>query len=307
MNINLGIIIVNFNSGSILNNCVNSIFRSDLNEINLTVVIVDNDSKDDSLNLDKVGDDRLIILRNRENKGFGFACNQGAELLKKSTHLLFLNPDTEVQENTFQESIKFLNKNSEVSILGTMHRNENGKIQISCSNTPTPIRIFWDILGLSKVFPKIFTPATLMTNFDHKSSRFVDQVMGAYMLMERSVFEKLNGFDTRFFVYYEDADFGLRSRKIGLKSYYNSDIEILHHGRGTTKGISHIALFYNLRSRVQFIHKHYGYFWGIIIQILTFIVEPITRVLFNLIKNPTENRNTVKAFKMLYKYKFNNG
>lgn len=297
----LGIVIVNFNSSSLLKRCIDSVFKSDFQDILLKVVIVDNNSKDDSLKINHLDNTDLIIIKNTENKGFGYACNQGVKELRDFDYILFLNPDTEVYRNTFKESISFLQKNQDISILGVLHENEKGAVQISCSRTPTPIKIIYDIFGLSKLFPKLFTPATLMTNFDHMQSRFVNQVMGAYMLMNKKVFDELEGFDTRFFVYYEDADFALRARQLGLQSYYNANIKILHLGRGTTKDISHVALFYNLRSRTQFVYKHYGKFYGGLILFLTIILEPITRCIYNLIKNPSENLNTLKAFGLLYR------
>ena len=301
MNSSLGIIIVNYNSGSLLNKCVNAIFDSDAQNLKIKVVVVDNNSKDGSLTLDKTTDKQLKLLKNTENKGFGYACNQGVDALGEIDYLLFLNPDTEISKHTLKNSIEFLRQNTFISILGCRHLDEFGKTKSSCSNTPTPIRIVWDIFGLSKLLPKIFPSATLMTNFNHNNSRFVDQVMGAYMLMEKTVFDILDGFDTRFFVYYEDADFALRAKNQGFKSYYNSDIEIMHSGRGTTKKIFHTTLFYNLRSRIQFTYKHYGMFYGALILILTITIEPITRSIYNLLNDPSENKNTLKAFGLLYR------
>lgn len=300
----LGIVIVNYNSAGLLNKCTDSIFKSDVQDISLKVVVVDNNSKDNSLEINHLNNTELSVIKNLENKGFGYACNQGADELKGVDYILFLNPDTEVARETFKQSIIFLEKNKDISILGTLHENENGAIQISCSNTPTPFKIIYDILGLSKLFPKVFPPATLMTNFDHLKSRFVDQVMGAYMLMAKANYDKVGGFDTRFFVYYEDADFALRAKKMGIFSYYNSDIKILHHGRGTTKKIFHTTLFYNLRSRIQFTYKHYGKIYGALILFLTLTVELVTRSLFNFIKNPSENKNTFIAFGLLYRDTF---
>ena len=297
----VGVVIVNINSGRLLEKCVNSLYFSNLERINLEIIVVDNNSTDKSTQLTKLNDSRLKLIKNNKNRGFGYACNQGVKILN-TDYILFLNPDTEVKSNTIRESIRFLENNEKVSVLGALHRDENGEVKQSCSRTPTPKLVLNDIFGLSKLFPKIFTPSTLMVNFDYNTSSFVDQVMGAYMLMKRKVFIELNGFDTRFFVYYEDADFAYRARLKGYNSYYNSEIEIIHHGRGTTKSISQISLFYNLRSRIQFTYKHYGVFYGAVILITTLVVEPLTRLFFNLIKNPSEIKNTIIAFIKLYSY-----
>lgn len=298
----LGVIIVNYNSGKLLKNCIDSILKNNtIEELDLRIVIVDNASKDKSLDFNSVNDEKVITIKNDVNKGFGAACNQGIRILSNTDYILFLNPDTLVNINTFKKSIEFLKQKPDISILGVMHKDEEGKIKTSCSRKPVTKRVFWDIIGVSKVFPKVFKPATLMSDFDHKSSKFVDQVMGAYMFMKKEVVNDVKGFDENFFVYYEDADFSLRASNLGYKSYYNSDIEIIHHGRGTTAKISDISLFYNLRSRIQFITKHEGKFYGNIILFLTLTIEPITRLLYNLFFNPKENENTLKAFKRLFK------
>jgi len=304
MNKSLGIIIVNYNSGELLKSCLESIFNSELSEIDLKVVVVDNNSRDESLNLDSLSDERLHIIENKKNLGFGRACNQGSQFLKEKEFLLLLNPDTRVQSFTLKKSLDFLSNEKEVSILGCCHLDDENRIKISCSRTPKSLNIVWDIIGLSKLMPRVFKPATLMTDFNHQSSRNVDQVMGAYMMFHKDVFDKLNGFDTRFFVFYEDADFALRAKQIGHKSYYNSEIKINHLGRGTTRKISDKSLFYNLRSRQQFVKKHYGKLQSGLILLLTLTLEPLTRIFFNLIKSPKENKNTVKAFKYLYTYYF---
>ena len=301
MNKSLGIIIVNYNSSNLLKQCVDSVFNSNLDNILLKVVIVDNNSTDNSLNLGRSESQELHIIRNKVNHGFGKACNQGSDFIKDKEHLLFLNPDTVLSTNTIIDSLSFLQKDKNISILGLCHTDIKGKIKPSCSRTPTVKRIFWDIFGLSKMLPKVFKPATVMTDNNHKKSMFVDQVMGAFMLMQTKVFEKVDKFDTDFFVYYEDADFALRAKNMGFKSYYNANIKIIHHGRGTTEKISDISLFYNLRSRIQFVNKHYGSFNGFLIKLATYTVEPVTRIIFSVLKGKNEVKNIFSTFTKLYK------
>lgn len=296
----LGIIIVNYNSGILLNKCVTSIFENtSLNKINLTVVVVDNASKDDSTNINP--HPNLIIIHNNVNLGFGKACNQGVEILGEMDYILFLNPDTMIHPKVLEKSIHFLKNSNDVSILGVKHEDEYQIIKASCSREPTTRRIISDIFGLSKLMPKVFKPATVMSDFDHKTSRFVDQVMGAYMLMGKNVVDEISGFDERFFVYYEDADFALRARKKGYKSYYNSELKITHIGRGTTEKISDKSLFFNLRSRYQFILKHEGRINATIVLCLTLTIEFVMRLIYNVLKNPKENINTIKAYNLLYR------
>ena len=296
----VGIIIVNYNSGSLLKACVDSVFSNKETTVKLNLVIIDNNSHDNSLDFEM--NIQVQVIKNLKNMGFGFACNQGIAALKDSEYILFLNPDTEIKPKTINKSLIFLEDNPEVSILGVCHIDKYDKIKISCSRKPRPLNILFDIIGFSKILPKVFHSATLMYDFDHNSSKFVDQVIGAFMLLKRDVCDRLNGFDTRFFLYYEDADFALRAKEIGYLSYYNSDIKILHHGRGTTEKISHIGLFYNLRSRIQFVNKHYGKFYAILIEAITLTLEPVSRLVFNSLSNNwSQNIVTLKAFRLLFK------
>ena len=128
-------------------------------------------------------------------------------------------------------------------------------------------------MGLSKIAPKIFHPGVLMTDWDHKESRKVDQVMGAFMFMRNSIFEKLGYFDERFFVYYEELDFSKRLAQLGGTSFYNSDIKAIHIGGGTTNNVKTFRLFLNLSSRLQYAKKHFSFGGYSFVWFCTFFIE----------------------------------
>ena len=298
-----GIVIINYNAGELIEKCIKSIWASDMDDYEVEVIIVDNNSQDDSLNFKEINDSRVSVILNKENKGFGFACNQAIARLN-TDYILLLNPDVVLYADSLKKSFKYMNDNNEISILGALHRNEANDIAVSCSRTPTTKRIIWDIIGISKLFPDMFKPATLMSDWDHKQSRFVDQVMGAYMFIRKRDLDIVGDFDERFFVYYEDADLSYRFLKHGFKIYYNSDIEIFHLGKGTTQKISTISLFYNIRSRIQFVEKHYGSAKARLVRFLTLTIEPLTRNLKALIRlNFSAINANFKTYKMLLKDK----
>lgn len=272
------IVVVNWNAGHHLRNCINSILKSIAHESINKIFIVDNASSDNSLSL--IPDDaRIVIIKNNENKGFGVACNQGI-LASSAAYVVMINPDVEVFENTIELSLKYMHHHRHIDILGGMQLNEKNEILPSCSRFPSATLFIFESLGLSKVFPSIFKPATLMWDFDHKSSCYVDQIMGSFMFIRRSVFERIGYFDPAFFVYFEELDLSKRLFDSGGKSFYNHEIKLIHHGGGTTEKVKAFRLFLSLKSRLVYARKHftkYGYF---VTSFFTLYIECITRIVF---------------------------
>ncbi|OBQ41537.1 MAG: hypothetical protein AN484_20735 [Aphanizomenon flos-aquae WA102] len=298
----IDIVIVNWNSQDYLRDCILSMSQIPKN-INFSVIIVDNNSTDTSLeNIENTNINlSLTILKNNRNLGFAKACNQGATV-NKSEYLLFLNPDTRLCHNSIQEAIEFLANpdNSDIGICGVQLLNNGGSISHSCSRFPSPKCTLATIFGLQYLFPKTF-PKQLMLEWDHCNSRTVDQVMGAFFLIRRSLFEELEGFDERFFVYFEEVDLSWRAKLKGWNSYYLSDAQVYHKGGGTTENIRGISLFYYLRSRILYGYKHFGFFTATILLTCTLIIEPCSRIIQSLkIKSKKEFLGVVQAYGYLY-------
>ena len=293
------VVIVNWNSGDYLKKCINSIFTNRKNEKLIgTVFIIDNNSSDPSLQSIPAYDN-LVIIKNSENYGFSRACNQGFKLCT-SAYVLLLNPDAQLLENTLQDSMNLMQNRNDVDILGCQLIDEQGKVTVSCARFPTPIGIFYDSTGLSKIAPAIFKPGILMTDFNHRESRFVDQVMGAYMFMRKTIFEKCGYFDTQFFVYFEELDYSKRLSAIGGRSYFDADIKAMHSGGGTTNSVKAFRLFLNLRSRLLYAKKHFSSTGYYCVWFCTFFIEPVTRTLFLLLKgNTREVKEIYKSYKLL--------
>lgn len=294
----IDIVIVNWNSGNYLQKCIRSIFSTDNKDFISKVFIIDNNSDDISLQQIKLNS-KIEIIRNGENKGFAKACNQGFKL-STSKYILLLNPDTKLLNNTLNDCIAFMDKKSDVDILGCQLLNDDGKIAPSCSRFPTPSGIFRDVTGLSKIAPSLFKPGIIMTEWDHKESRFVDQVMGAFMFMRKSIFEKVGYFDEQFFVYYEEVDFSKRLSELGGKSFFNADIKAIHSGEGTTFSVKAFRLFLNLRSRLQYAKKHFKLGGYLLVWICTYFIEPLTRTFFLLLKRKSQEiKQIIKGYKLL--------
>jgi GT2 family glycosyltransferase len=296
------IVIVNWNSGGYLLKCIESIFQNNNSDFLGTVFIIDNNSSDNSISV-LPSYSKVLLINNKDNLGFSKACNQGF-LLSKEKYTLLLNPDAQLLDATLRECISFMEKNTNVDILGVSLLDDKGKVTPSCARFPAPLRYLYDALGLSKIAPRIFHPALLMKDWNHNESKKVDQVMGAFMFMRNAIFEKLGYFDERFFVYYEELDFSKRLAEAGGISYYNSEIKAIHTGEGTTSNVKTFRLFLNLRSRLQYSRKHFNFTGYSIVWLCTFIIEPFTRNILLLVQGKFKDiRNVLKAYVLLIKKK----
>jgi len=297
----ISIIIINFNTGVLLSNCLKAILEHNT-KIDYQVIIIDNASTDNSLLLIKENS-KITIIRNQTNKGFGAACNQGV-MHSNSEYVLFLNPDAEVRNNTVEKSLEFMKRNPSVNIMGCKQVDENGNILRTCARFITLSNYINKLTGLSKVLPKIF-PNYHMHEWNHLSSQEVDHVMGSYYLIRRQDFLDIGLFDQDFFVYLEDIDLSYRVKKNNGKIYFNADIEIYHETGGSSKNVKAKRLFYSLNSLLIYGKKHFSQIKYLILCILVLSVEPFLRLSFNIILLNFEGaKETIIGYKLLYQNYF---
>ncbi len=299
----LSIIIVNWNAGRQLHDCISSIGHANHNGFVLSeVVVVDNDSRDDSLDgIDGLGVP-VVVLRNSENKGFAAACNQGTAVAE-GNYLLFLNPDTRLFEDSLSVPLAYMQKpeNQDVGIVGVQLLDEQSHITRSCARFPTLGIFAAQALGVNRL-PRLRHLNTHMTDWAHDATRSVDHVIGAFYLMRHSLFDLLCGFDERFFVYLEDLDFSLRANNTGWRSVYLSEVQAFHAGGGTSAQVKPVRLFYSLRSRIYYGFKHFSMTAGWGLLIITLAVEPWMRLGFALSKcSWNDVKNTLQAYLLFIK------
>lgn len=300
----LDIIIVNWNARWLLYECLESIEKAERVEFELErVVVVDNASTDGSLSgLEKI-DLPLHIIRNSVNRGFAVACNQGAKA-SRADYLLFLNPDTRLSRDTLVKTVSFMEepRNQLIGILGVKHIDERGNANVSCARFPTLRVLFGKITGLSKLIPTTFQPHLIPTS-ELSHSMEVDQVIGAFFLVRKRLFDELKGFDERYFVYFEEVDFSLEAKRRGYTSYYLSDVKVYHKSGGCSEKMKGTRLFYSLRSRLNFAHKHYKPVEYFALLSLTLSVEFMLRLAVALKSLSFSHLSEIlKAYKMLLRF-----
>ncbi len=297
----LDIIVVNWNAGKQLGVCMRSVLAADRLAFRFgRVVVVDNASTDGSADGIEALAAPVVAIRNPDNCGFAGACNQGASG-SHADYLLFLNPDTRLLPDSLVKPIEFLERpeNARVGIVGIQLLDDGGTVHRSCARFPTAGRYLAMMLGLDRLTPRLFPPH-FMVEWDHSDTRPVDQVTGAFFLVRRSLFDRLAGFDERFFLYFEDVDFSLRARREGWSSVYLATARAYHKGGGSSAQAKARRLFYSLRSRLLFGYNNLGSIQATILLLATLAVEPLTRLVWAVARGaPREVRDTLIAYVML--------
>jgi GT2 family glycosyltransferase len=237
----LSILIVNYNAGRLLKDCIKSIYRETLT-IPFDIWVVDNNSQDNSITIIKQYYPKVNVIENRTNIGFAKANNMALSK-SKTDYWLLLNPDTVVRDNAIEKVVKFMDRNPEVGIVGCRVLNEDGTLQFACRRSiPTPRVAFFRLSGLSRLFPNSkITAKYNLTYLDPNETNEVDAVSGAFLMIRREVVDNIGMLDERFFMYGEELDWCLRTKKAGWTVMYYPDAEIIHYKGECSKSNSRKA------------------------------------------------------------------
>jgi len=253
----LDIVIINWNAGDLLKRCVASIQSADI-DVPGKLIVVDNGSSDNSVELITSMRD-VQLFKSENNLGFGGGCNRGAAL-GKAPFILLLNPDIRFDPDTLEKLLSFITSDrlvDDVGIIGVQLIGQDGQVQKNIACFPVFKDLFPRMVGLDRIFPKLFKPHYLKEK-DYSQNQLVEQIPGAFFLVKRALIKRLGGFDERFFMYYEDVDLSYRAHLAGWNTLYLAEISVQHIGGGTTEQIKGRRLFYSLRSRVLYAGKHFG-------------------------------------------------
>ena len=247
----LSVIIVSYNSSSFLELCLHSVAKaiSQL-EIESEVIVVDNSSSDDSCEVLNNKFPFVKLIQNDENIGFSKANNLGVSKAK-GKYICILNPDTVLQENTFDEILKFYKSNIKVGFVGCQMIDGNGMfLKESKRVIPSIFSSFMKVLGISKFY---------YSALDKDKRGYIDILAGAFMFVEKTIYDSVKGFDEDYFMYGEDIDLSYKALKKGYSNYYLGDVKIIHFkGESTDKNSVYINRFYN--AMYIFYTKHFNKF-----------------------------------------------
>ena len=233
----LSIIILNYNTKDFLEDCLSSIRKAKTDRFRFEIIVVDNASTDGSPQMVKKQFPKIKLVANKKNLGFAAGNNLGVKKAK-GRYLLFLNPDTIVRPNTFEEMIKFMDNHPDAGAATCKIELPNGKLDEACHRGfPTPWNAFCHFSGLEKLFPKskIFASYTLGWN-DLNKTHQIDAGVGAFLMVRREVGDEVGWWDEDYFWYGEDLDFCYRIKEKGWKIYYVPKVKIIHY-KGVSSGI----------------------------------------------------------------------
>ncbi len=250
----LSTIVLSYNTEELTLKCLGSIvaqYKKELENKKIEIIVVDNNSSDDSVKTLKkefVNTKYLKLIESKENLGFGKGCNKGVKNAS-GEYMLFLNSDTEVLDRGFLSMIEFLDKNPKIAILGGKIENIDGSIQKSVGKFYNLFNLIVMLLGLERLGFLRSSP---------KDIKEVDWVSGACMMVRKDVFEKLSGFDEQFFMYIEDMEICYRAKKLGYSTYFFPNLKLRHKSLGSSNRTFAIINIY--KGILHFYSKHKTYF-----------------------------------------------
>ncbi|WP_410879757.1 glycosyltransferase family 2 protein [Myroides sp. DW712] len=268
----LSIIILNYNVRYFLEQCIKSV-QSAIEGIDAEIIVVDNNSQDDSAEMMKNLFPQVCYIANQENLGFPKGNNIG---VKRATgkYICILNPDTVVAEDTFHKLLALFERKAKLGIVGCqLIDGRGGFLPESKRGIPTYWRSFMKVSGLYRLFPSsVLVNGYYASHLPADKNGPVEILVGAFMFMPRKLYLELGGFDERFFMYVEDTDLSYSSLKQGYENYYYADTTIIHYkGESTDKDLEYVKRFH--RGTQIFYEKHFrkSYVFDVLMRLITFV------------------------------------
>ena len=263
------VVIVNWNTGSLLAKCLASLSHLPERTLIGRVIVVDNNSSDDSIGQAEALASPLAItfFKLKENIGFARGNNVGIRKLTGQHHLLLLNPDTEVQPGALRELVEALGELSQAGIVGAKLLNSDRTDQPSVRRFPKLINFIWLALKINRLWPGAKSWSDYMqTSFDYSKRQAVDQVMGAVFLIRAEARQAIGLLDENFWVWFEEVDYCQRAASAGWQTWYVPEATVIHHGGVSFKqlvGLKRAWLW--TVSSIQYAHKHLGWLAAVVL------------------------------------------
>ncbi len=293
---NVSIIIVTYQSQDEISKCLHSIYENII-DIEFEIIIIDNSSTDRTIEVVKKEFPYVIVQKNKKNEGFAKANNAGSEIAK-GDFLFFLNPDSEIIENTIEVLLSIYNSNPRNGIVAPQIKNIDGSIQPSTGKTPSIFTNLFEAFGLYIFLPNGLFGYRTFTNNENELS--TDWVTGACFLVKKEFFDKLNGFDKNFFLYLEDADLCLRLKnKLKKNIIYTTKTSIIHAKAMSSKNSSYRSKLSSYRSKMYYHKKHDNLF--IYLGLIPLLYSAVLLKLVSLIILFKEKEQIKSQFKVLFK------
>ena len=268
--------------------------------LNLEVFIVDNASKDNSVEHIKNFYPNITLIKNTTNVGFGRANNQVLNLIR-GDYILLLNTDAFVATDTLEKTIQYMHVNPQCGVLGVKLLGREGDLQPSCRYFPTPLNMFVKREGLHHIFPTVKLVDDI--DWDSNLTQDCDWVPGCYYLVKREVIDKVGLFDPAYFLYYEEVDHCYAVKKAGWKVTYFAETSVVHIGGESAKSVGKVTSSgrqlnkLSVESELIYFRKNYGVL-TCVLQISLILLSDIIRSLKNILKLRISNFLTFSDTKL---------
>ena len=297
MKINISIVIVSYNVATLLCQCIDSIYRSNINIIginnhllknvqypNVEIIVIDSCSNDNTISeITKYKEVKIIL--NNTNIGISKGNNIGVER-SKGEYIFLLNPDTILFDNTIIELYNYHEIYKNVGVVGPLTYNTDGSFQPTRRRFHRLRDIVFTLNHQSqseRIFKNDILKDYYYSEYNYTDTFDVDWLQSSAMLIKRQVFDDIGYFDENFFMYYDEIDWCFRAKRHGWEIYYIGYSSIIHHqGKSSIKSPS--AKYYN-QSKIYYFRKNYGIKAGFIVFILVHLnlgIPLVIRLLQNL-------------------------
>lgn len=294
----VSIIIVNWNTRDILRDCLQSVFEQ-TKDISFEVIVIDNASSDDSVQMIKSEFPRVVLIENKENRGFATANNQGIQIAK-GRYVLLLNSDTVVLDGAIQKTLTFADHHPDTAVVGCKVLNPDRSLQPTCFMYPSLLNLVLSSTYLYKLFPRSRRfGRERMTWWDRNDIREVEVITGCFMLVRKEAIVQIGMMDESFFMYAEETDWCYRFKKAGWKLLFTPDAQIMHLGGQSSKSVRPKMILQLRAGILQYIYKNRSYVIYIIACILTsiwFLLRILPWLLLGFISKKDKNDKYLHAY-----------
>jgi N-acetylglucosaminyl-diphospho-decaprenol L-rhamnosyltransferase len=257
LHLDVSFLIVSWNVRDLLRRALASVL-ADAAGIESEIILVDNASRDGTVEMVRAEFPRVHLIGNADNRGFTGANNQ-ALVVARGRYFFLLNPDAELVPGATRALVECMDADQRVGIAGPQLLNPDGTIQSSRRRFPTFVTALLESTRLQQQFPQNrWLNRYYLLDTRDDAAQDVDWVVGAAMIARRQVYEQIGGFDERFFMYSEELDWCYRAKRAGWCVTYFPHARVIHHEGGSSEQVAAARDIYFHSSKIRFFRKHHG-------------------------------------------------
>lgn len=274
--VSISIVIVNYNVKDLLLQCLRSIYSKTNESIAIETIIIDNDSKDDSVAAVIKEFPQVILIENKFNAGFPAANNQGFQIAK-GKYIFMLNPDTEFLDDSLSRLFNYMELHNDIDLIAPMLLNSDKSRQLSVWRFPSLWYLFCETHYLN-----VFLNKKNYLDKELKKSFEAESFSGAAIFFRKNVFDKIGMLDESMF-WIEDIEFCYRAYHAGLKLLYYPDAKVLHHIGQSAKQNYNVSISNQIFNKIKFFKKHHNRLKWLLVVLLSFYHVMIKLIIFGLL------------------------